>query len=196
MIRPDQFNLPIFAIGAGVIHAIGLAVLLPLLITLPGPGGDIDSQAVSVDVDLVPSTPPSPRVDREVDQTSALPASPPSGASAPKDASGTGSDGVPGAVANVGPETSPSSMPAPGQASVSPGEAPAANAAPATKPKAKAAKLIRAPAKKPVLAHVKPAKPLVRRPVKTASKGLAPFKGSWSALLGGPPPSPSIKTQR
>ena len=38
MIRLDKINLPVFAIGAGVIHAIGLAVLLPLLITLPGPG--------------------------------------------------------------------------------------------------------------------------------------------------------------
>jgi hypothetical protein len=61
---------------------------------------------------------------------------------------------------------------------------------------AKLAKLTRAPAKKPRLASVKPAKTPIRRPVKTASKGVAPFKGSWSALLGGPTPSPAVETQR
>jgi hypothetical protein len=55
-----QINLPVFAIGAGVIHAIGLAVLLPLLITLPGPGSDIDPHAVAIDVDIVPASRPSP----------------------------------------------------------------------------------------------------------------------------------------
>ena len=74
MIRLDKINLPVFAIGAGVIHAIGLAVLLPLLITLPGPGSDIDPHAVAIDVDIVPASRPSPKVDGDIDQTSALPA--------------------------------------------------------------------------------------------------------------------------
>jgi hypothetical protein len=74
VIRLDKINLPVFAIGAGVIHAIGLAVLLPLLITLPGPGSDIDPHAVAIDVDIVPASPLSPKVYEDVDQTSALPA--------------------------------------------------------------------------------------------------------------------------
>ncbi len=183
MIRLDRIKLPVFAIGAGVIHAIGLAVLLPLLITLPGPGSDIDPHAVAIDVDIVPASPPSPKVDGDVDQTSALPAA-------------TGSDEAPGAVADVGPETSPAT-PAEEQESAPAKEQPAATAAPATKPKAKPAKITRAPApKKPVLARAKPAKPLFRRSAKDLAKGPAPFKGSWSMLLGGPTPSPSVKTQR
>jgi hypothetical protein len=179
VIRLDKINLPVFAIGAGVIHAIGLAVLLPLLITLPGPGSYIDQHAVAIDVDVVPASPPSPNVDGDVDQTSALPA-----ATEPAEA--------PDAIANVGPETAPA-MPAEEQESTPAKEQPAAHAAPATKPKAKPAKVTRAPAKKLHLASVKPAKAPIRRPVKTPSKGVAPFKGSWSALLGGPTPSPSIK---
>jgi hypothetical protein len=175
VIRLDKINLPVFAIGAGVIHAIGLAVLLPLLITLPAPGSDIDPHAVAIDVDIVPASPPSPKVDGDVDQTSALPAST-----------------EPGEAPDAGPETSPT-MPAEGQESTPAKEEPAANAAPATKPMARPAKLTRAPAKKPRVAGVKPAKTPIRRPAKTPSKGIAPFKGSWSALLGGPPPSPSVK---
>jgi hypothetical protein len=74
VIRLDKINLPVFAIGAGVIHAIGLAVLLLLLITLPGPGSDIDPHAVAIDVDIVPASPLLPKVYEDVDQTSALPA--------------------------------------------------------------------------------------------------------------------------
>jgi len=102
---------------------------------------------------------------------------------------------APGTIANVGPEILPA-MPAEEQESVPAKDEPAATAAPATKPTAKPAKLTRAPAKKPRLASVKPAKTPIRRPVKTTSKGVAPFKGSWSALLGGPTPSPAVKTQR
>jgi hypothetical protein len=182
VIRLDKINLPVFAIGAGVIHAIGLAVLLPLLITLPGPGSDIDPHAVAIDVDIVPASRPSPKVDGDIDQTSALPAA-------------TEPDEAPGTIANVGPEILPA-MPAEEQESVPAKDEPAATAAPATKPTAKPAKLTRAPAKKPRLASVKPAKTPIRRPVKTTSEGVAPFKGSWSALLGGPTPSPAVKTQR
>jgi hypothetical protein len=180
VIRLDKIDLPVFAIGAGVIHAIGLAVLLPLLITLPGPGSDIDPHAVAIDVDIVPASRPSPKVDGDIDQTSAAATEP---------------DEAPGTIANVGPEILPA-MPAEEQESVPAKDEPAATAAPATKPTAKPAKLTRAPAKKPRLASVKPAKTPIRRPVKTASKGVAPFKGSWSALLGGPTPSPAVKTQR
>jgi hypothetical protein len=203
VIRLDKINLPVFAIGAGVIHAVGLAVLLPLLITLPGPGSDIDPQAVTVDVAIVPASPPSPKVEPEVEQTSALPDSPPTADPPAKDAPATEPDESPSAVADVGPETSPSSMPAAGQTFAPAAEGPAATAGPAKRTKAKVegkgakpAKVVRAAApKKPVLARAKPAKPLFRRSAKDLAKGPAPFKGSWSALLGGPPPSPAVKTQ-
>ena len=32
--------MPVFLLYAGILHAIGLALLLPMLITLPGPAGE------------------------------------------------------------------------------------------------------------------------------------------------------------
>jgi hypothetical protein len=72
VIELKQINLPLFLIGAGVVHLVGLAALLPMLITLPGPGGDIEPKAVVVDVDIVPAAAPSPEIAPKVDQTSAL----------------------------------------------------------------------------------------------------------------------------
>ena len=80
MIKLKQINLPVFLIGAGIVHLVGLAALLPMLITLPGPGGEIEPNSVAVDVEIIPATPPSPKVEPEVepevDRTSALPAAP------------------------------------------------------------------------------------------------------------------------
>ena len=38
-VKKKTSNVPVFLIYAGIIHAIGLALLMPMLITLPGPGG-------------------------------------------------------------------------------------------------------------------------------------------------------------
>ena len=200
VIRLDRLNLPVFAIGVGVVHAIGLALLLPLLITLPGPGGDLDPKAAAVDVEIGPADPSASKVAPDGDRTSALPSSPQTGDVPRPDTAGSDAPAQPkdgaSAVANVSPETSPSSMPAAAQE-------PAASASLSKKQQtkvegkgAKPAKVTRAPAKNPLLAHAKTAKPPIRRPVKTHSKNIAPFKGSWSALLGAPTPSPSVKTQR
>ena len=32
--------MPVFLLYAGILHAIGLALLLPMMITLPGPAGE------------------------------------------------------------------------------------------------------------------------------------------------------------
>ena len=61
MIRPDRAKLPVFAIGAGVVHAIGIAILLPLLITLPGTG-DNPQRPVNIEVDVSAKAPPRPVV--------------------------------------------------------------------------------------------------------------------------------------
>jgi uncharacterized membrane protein len=42
-----RITVPVFLIYAGVIHAIGLALLLPMIVTLPGPGSMITPQGRS-----------------------------------------------------------------------------------------------------------------------------------------------------
>jgi hypothetical protein len=67
-----QINVPVFLVYAGIIHAIGLALLMPMLVTLPGPGGAIAPKVSSVDVELAPA-------EADSDLTSALPAAPRAG---------------------------------------------------------------------------------------------------------------------
>ncbi|MGZ5850377.1 MAG: hypothetical protein ACXWJN_07300, partial [Methyloceanibacter sp.] len=47
-------NLPLFALGAVAAHAVVLAALLPMLITLPGPGPNRRGPLV-IDVEVVPA---------------------------------------------------------------------------------------------------------------------------------------------
>jgi len=61
-----RITIPVFLIYAGVIHAIGLALLLPLIVTLPGPGSMIAPKVTPVAVEL--------DAEAEPDQTAALPA--------------------------------------------------------------------------------------------------------------------------
>ncbi|MGZ5915853.1 MAG: hypothetical protein ACXWJ4_00795, partial [Methyloceanibacter sp.] len=49
-----RLNLPLFALGAVAAHAVVLAALLPMLITLPGPGPNRRGPLV-IDVELVPA---------------------------------------------------------------------------------------------------------------------------------------------
>jgi uncharacterized membrane protein len=46
-VKTKQPNVPVFLIYAGIIHAIGLALLLPMLVTLPGPDGEIAPEMYS-----------------------------------------------------------------------------------------------------------------------------------------------------
>ncbi|HEY6669789.1 MAG TPA: hypothetical protein VI075_02510 [Methyloceanibacter sp.] len=108
MINP-KIKLPVWVIGVGLFHAAALALVLPMLITLPAPGS-LEHKAEIVDVELIPAIPPAPKIDEEVDQTAALPASPqpePGVGEAP----GQPEDAAPDAVANVDPESVPSAAP-------------------------------------------------------------------------------------
>ena len=63
-----------FLVYAGIIHAIGLALLLPMLVTLPGPEGEpAPKTAETADVDVLILPAPQPLVDVGPEQTSALP---------------------------------------------------------------------------------------------------------------------------
>lgn len=157
MIDLKRINVSVFLIYAGIIHAIGLALLLPIIVTMPGPGRAILPKATSVDVTLAPAEPDS-------EQTSALPA--------PQQESGK--DGgtaaapeapvlAPGDVASVSPEAQPEAT---------------QQSAPAGKTKADKAK----PGKKPVAQRGRTSKSAVHRPAKTQSK-IAPFNGALSGLF-------------
>jgi hypothetical protein len=162
---------------------IALALLLPLLITLPGPGSDTPPKPVNVEVDLGSSAPPEPLVPdvssmASHEETSAL-----------ARASEVGVEAA-DTLADVGPETEPAPE---GQQAVAPiRAAPAAKSVTAQKPKPKvqvktaksAGKVSRAsPQKKPLLGLGRPSKPLFGGGT-TRSKAQGP---SWSALLNAAP---------
>ena len=65
--------MPVFLLYAGIIHAIGLALLLPMLITLPGPEPKSASVPETPAVGVVVLPPPQPLADVGPEQTSALP---------------------------------------------------------------------------------------------------------------------------
>jgi type IV secretory pathway VirB10-like protein len=192
VIKLKQINLSVFLIGAGIVHLVGLAVLLPMLITLPGPGGDIEPKAVVVDVDLVPASPSSPKVEPEVDQTSALPAAPqtpgtpasaePVQAPAPGESAAQPEpkDAAPPTLANVSPESALST------------EERAVDAAP-LKEKAKfegkggkPGKLTRTAPKKRSFSNAK-GKSAAGRPARSGASSQPPYKGPFSALFNAPP---------
>jgi hypothetical protein len=161
-----RITVPVFLVYAGIIHAIGLALLLPMLITLPGPGSMITPKGAPVDVE-----PDAAERDRDV--TSALSAPPRSVHEAATDAAlpvepDTAPD-APGNIANLLPPTSEEDMaadeikaPAP-QAS---GKAKANNAKPATT----------------VRKAVAQRRPTARRSAKRDVK-IAPFGGGMSGLF-------------
>jgi cytoskeleton protein RodZ len=74
-----QLNLPLFALGAVAAHAVVLAALLPMLVTLPGPGS-IPRSPLIIDVDVTPGASlaplaprPEPPIPADAATTSALP---------------------------------------------------------------------------------------------------------------------------
>jgi len=62
-------------IGVGLVHAVALALVLPMLITLPAPE-KIERKVAVVDIELVPAARLAPKIDQHVEQTGALPSSP------------------------------------------------------------------------------------------------------------------------
>jgi hypothetical protein len=170
-VKKKTSTVPAFLVYAGIIHAIGLALLMPMLITLPGPGSEVAPQTSAIDVEIVSGT--SSTADSE--QTSALPAS-----EAEVDAPSAGE-----AVANVSPEAEPQdeTEPSPQQApSVgSPAEEGAKVAAPAEVAP-------RAP-KKPVVQRTRTKKPVIRHTAKTQKTKIAPFNGALSGLFSPGAPS-------
>lgn len=167
-----QSTVPVFLIYAGIIHAIGLALLMPMLITLPGPGSGSAPKTAAVDVEIVPASPSAAKVEQDADQTSALPAAEPSAAEdAPVEAGPE--------VANVSPEAQPE-----GDSTQVEGEP--SEAVPLAKTKSESAKPAKAStpraAKKPVTARSRTAKPGIRRSAKTHSK-IAPFNGALTGLF-------------
>ena len=157
-----QSTVPVFLIYAGIIHAIGLALLMPMLITLPGPGSGSAPKTAAVDVEIVPASPSAAKVEQDADQTSALPTAQPSAA-----------EDVP---VEAGPEV----------ANVSPEAQPEGDTTPLAKTKSESAKPAKAStprtAKKPVTARSRTAKPAVRRSAKKQTK-IAPFNGALSGLF-------------
>ena len=66
-------NVPVFLIYAGIIHAIGLALLLPIMITLPGPGSEIAPETSIIDIEVIPATSDALTIGNVDEQTAALP---------------------------------------------------------------------------------------------------------------------------
>jgi hypothetical protein len=76
-------DVPVFLLYAGILHAIGLALLLPMLITLPGPAGEptpaLAPTPEIAPIDVIVLPPPQALRDAGPEHTSALPSVPPAG---------------------------------------------------------------------------------------------------------------------
>ena len=75
--------MPVFLLYAGILHAIGLALLLPMMITLPGPA-DEPTPALAptpeiAPIDVIVLPPPQALRDAGPEHTSAVPSVPPAG---------------------------------------------------------------------------------------------------------------------
>jgi hypothetical protein len=55
-VKRKQLNVPVFLIYAGIIHAIGLALLLPIMITLPGPRSETAPETSVIDIEVLAAT--------------------------------------------------------------------------------------------------------------------------------------------
>jgi hypothetical protein len=75
-------DVPVFLLYAGILHAIGLALLLPVLITLPGPAGEpkpaLAPTPEIAPIEVIVLPPPQALKDAGPEHTPALP-SPPAG---------------------------------------------------------------------------------------------------------------------
>jgi hypothetical protein len=166
-VKKKTSNVPVYLIYAGIIHLIGLALLMPMLITLPGPGAEVAPPPAAVDVEIISGAPPQAKIDADNEPTAALPPAPTSEETADK-------PGTQGEIANVSPESeSQDDAAAPEQAAPS-----------AAKSEKKTAPIAGAPRtnRKPVVRQGRAAKPVVRRAAKSQAK-ITPFNGALSGLF-------------
>jgi len=171
-VKKKTSNVPVYLIYAGIIHVVGLALLLPMLITLPGPSREVTSQSSAIDVEIVADSPAQAKIETDSEQTAALPAAP--GSEDAADKPDAGDD-----VANVSPDAAPQDA----TESTAPQEPSAAEAPPEEKsPTAKSAKVAPRASKKPVAQHSRTARPVVRRAAKSQTK-ITPFNGALSGLF-------------
>jgi hypothetical protein len=75
-VTKKRSDVPVFLLYAGIIHAIGLALFLPVLITFPGPGRESTPAPKTSPVDVLVLPAAQPLTDIGPEQTSALPAAP------------------------------------------------------------------------------------------------------------------------
>jgi hypothetical protein len=81
-VKKKRSDVPVFLLYAGILHAIGLALLLPMLITLPGP---VDTPVRSpappapeiTPIAVIVLPPAQPLTDAGPEHTSTLPSAPP-----------------------------------------------------------------------------------------------------------------------
>jgi hypothetical protein len=165
-----RITIPVFLIYAGIIHAIGLALLLPMIVTLPGPGsliapaanpaaGEIDPAEQDREATSALSAPPEPAQQGAAIESTPPPVQPDAKADAPDN------------IANLLP---PATKAGPAE--------PVETKAPAPQPKAS----VKADAAKRASTSIKPArqtaKPYARRFAKKNTK-IAPFGGGMSGLF-------------
>jgi hypothetical protein len=228
---PDQerFRLTLFVLGVVAVHALCLAALLPVLITLPGLDHS-EPKKVTVDVDvLAGSAPPAsgevtaalPELPQDADpahgetpaalgnpiaaetvaaEPNPMPiAVPPPEATGPEPASDEAVHPEPAAVANIGPESSPTVMPERTPEADTPTDTPKADASPADDQGVKPAPKVELPSKKPAAKKhtaviAKPAKPLVHRQAKAEARANSSESGSGS-FFGVPQSQPAVKAK-
>jgi hypothetical protein len=161
-----RITVPVFLIYAGVIHVIGLALLLPMIVTLPGPGSMIAPKGAPVtveldaeaDPDLTAALPPAePDEDKAPLQAAPEPAAPEKADAKPV---------IPGALADASPMAQPAKP---------------VLAAPQPKSQAKPAAASSGKAVKKTVVR-RSTRPTVRH---SASKdtNIAPFAGGMSGLF-------------
>jgi hypothetical protein len=174
-------KVPVFLIYAGIIHAIGLALFMSMLmVTLPGPASEVPSQSSAIDFEIVPDSAPSAKIEQESEQTAALPSAPSAEDAADKPDAGDD-------VANVSPEAEPQDgAGAPAQEEPSAAKSPAQD-------KATPAKVAPRAGKKPVAQHSRASRPVVRRAAKSETK-ITPFSGALSGLFS--PGAPANNRRR
>lgn len=191
----NRFNVPVFLIYAGIIHAIGLALLLPIVVTLPGSGGDNGPGASLINVEILPASPLAGKVEVDEEQTSALP--PPGQAEEiAEDAAA-----APGAGEQDGAQVEPdvdsaASEPEAEELAAEPEVEESAALAETSKVEGARSAGSRQPvAKKSVAAPRSKGKSASRRPVKSQSK-IAPFDGALSGLFSPGSPATPLRNLR
>ena len=219
MINRDKLRLPVCAMSAGAAHLAVLALVLPMLITLPAPSESMTPSLAAIPVEILPEAPPAPPL--SLAQPPASPAQP--DAIVAPDAIGALLENV-----SVAPATTPepAGIPAAPDADDITGSLPEpsvmnangqedalveaareiANVDVVLPPRptrvrrdaegnALSAVSRAAPAAEPVRRAVPKRRRASRRPV-AAKPDAAPFQGSWNVLLGKPLVNPIDKRTR